>query len=315
MDYQKIFKRAWEIVWNNKFLWLLGLLAGGGGWSGAQYSSSANPADWQKFKDFQNTTPTDSSQLVKASVKSVGQVLGESTSGWHPTVIFWLILGFILALILLFVYLGITARGGLIKSVAKTYEDEPISLKFAWSQGHKYFWRLLSLSVLLLAFVMIVVFGLVTPVALLAIFSFKIPAIILGVIFGLLFIVTMFYLSAIVPLAEQMIVIKRKRPLEAIFHAAEFFNKNWRELLVFYLILIALNIAAAMAIGFGALIILIIAGIIAFIFYLITKYLMIAYAIVAGIAFIALVLTVSGAVKAFLSASLTLAYLELAHKE
>ena len=48
MDYGKILRRAWEITWRWKVLWLLGFLAalgnGGGGGGGTSYTSSGS--DW-----------------------------------------------------------------------------------------------------------------------------------------------------------------------------------------------------------------------------------------------------------------------------
>ena len=42
MDYGKLFRRGWEIVWQNKYLFILGFLAalggGGGGNSGSNFN-------------------------------------------------------------------------------------------------------------------------------------------------------------------------------------------------------------------------------------------------------------------------------------
>lgn len=54
MDFGNILRRAWEIIWNNKILWLFGILAacgsgGGGGGGGGNFSANASSGDLRNF--------------------------------------------------------------------------------------------------------------------------------------------------------------------------------------------------------------------------------------------------------------------------
>lgn len=314
MDYQSIFKRSFNIIWRHKFLWLLGFLIGGSPFQFLNLTFNGN--DWQKFQnEWQNTLPSDTTSLVMANTKSLNQVLNESIGPVYSNAAFWIALTLFVALIILCLYLSVTARGAIIRAVADIAGEKGLSLKHYWQKGHKYFWRLLSLSLLGFAIFITLLFVFITPVVLLAIFSFKIPAVILGLILFLVFLTSLIYFSMIFPLAERMIVLERKKAFPALCSACTYFNRRWREWLAFFLVLFALNIVIGIALMFAISGVVLIAIIVGIILYFIFHLLAWAFAVIAGIALVFVILAFLGAVRAFISSNLTLAYLDLNSKE
>ncbi|MFZ1400669.1 MAG: hypothetical protein WAS33_27455, partial [Candidatus Promineifilaceae bacterium] len=133
MDYGKLFRRGWEVVWQNKYLFILGFLAALGGGSGG--SSGGN---------FNYSIPGPSGSDVPA------EAFEEITLFWGQYG------GMILGLVCFFFILGIVfwlirlaAVGGLIESVDRIEGGEKMSFGKAFSAGVARIWGLVGLSVLL----------------------------------------------------------------------------------------------------------------------------------------------------------------------
>jgi len=130
MDYGGVLKRAWEITWRWKVLWILGFLASlgsGGGGGGPSYTTNGG----------QGTDPS---------------TWGGGSFGpefWAP------IAGVIAALVCLFLLIAIAlwvvsliARGGLIAGVMQVEEEGATSFGQAWRVGVSRFWTLFGIGVL-----------------------------------------------------------------------------------------------------------------------------------------------------------------------
>lgn len=135
MDYGKLFRRSWEIVWQNKYLFVLGFLAALGGNS----SGSGNNVNYRM--------PSPSSP---GGAPFPSDFLVEFTNFWGEYG------GIILGLICFFFMLGIvfwlirlTAQGGLIESVDRIEAGEKMSFASAFSAGVGRIWGLAGLSLLL----------------------------------------------------------------------------------------------------------------------------------------------------------------------
>lgn len=135
MDYGKIFNRSANIVWQNKFLIVLGFLAalgggsfpGGGGGGGGGASGNGNG---QPFGD--------PGQLPDIGAEVAGLAVGA-----------------VILLLCVVVLVGIglwavstIARGGLIASVDSIETGEKSSFGRAWSAGWQKAWRLLGIGLL-----------------------------------------------------------------------------------------------------------------------------------------------------------------------
>lgn len=133
MDYGKIIGDSWRIVWNHKFLWVLGFLAAltsvsNGGNSGRNFS--------------QQLESGDISPEVATAVGGAILLL----------VCIGLLVGIVLALV------SLAAQGGLIRAVADLDDGHKVTLGEAFGAGTQAIWRLLGIGLLLwLPFILIVV--------------------------------------------------------------------------------------------------------------------------------------------------------------
>lgn len=134
MDYGKLFSKAWDIVWKNKFLILLGVLAtlagSGGGSGGSQGISTSGDG-------FGFHLPGQYQFDPSAPFQSVGLPVAAG-----------LFAILILAVIIAFWVLGVFARGGLIygadaisRGRSTNFAD---SFRAAWQKG----WRLIGIGLL-----------------------------------------------------------------------------------------------------------------------------------------------------------------------
>lgn len=134
MDYGKLFRRSWDIVWQNKYLFILGFLAalgaGGNGGSGVNYDIPSSSA---------STTQPFPSDFVE-----------EVTGFWSQYS------GLVLGLVCFFVILGIvfwlirlSAQGGLIEAVDRIEAGEKMSFGKAFSAGMSRLGSLAGLHILL----------------------------------------------------------------------------------------------------------------------------------------------------------------------
>jgi len=150
MDYGWVLKRAWEITWKFKGLWVLGILAscssggggggGGGGSSGArtQFSPDSDP----RFLEIQRwieSIPPETWIVIAIGVAVVILVLG------------------LVALVL-----GVIGQGGLIAGFNQVEDSGKVTLAEAFRLGTANFWRLLGVRIVfwlagvLLAIVLVV---------------------------------------------------------------------------------------------------------------------------------------------------------------
>jgi hypothetical protein len=125
MDYGKVLKRAWEITWRYKILWILGLLAslgqggGGGGSSNYRFSSS----DWEGWQ----VKPEITGAVIAA-------IVGVACLAILIGIALWVV--------------SVIARGGLIAGVQQVEDEGGTKFGQAWRVGRKRFWTLFGINVL-----------------------------------------------------------------------------------------------------------------------------------------------------------------------
>lgn len=135
MDYGQLFRRGWEIVWQNKYLFVLGFLAalgagGSGGGSNFNYnipsssSSSTNPFP-----------PDFVTEVTGFWGQFGGLVLG--------------LIGFFFILGIVFWLIRLAAQGGLIESVDRIEAGEKMSFGSAFSAGVARIGGLVGLNLLI----------------------------------------------------------------------------------------------------------------------------------------------------------------------
>ncbi|MGB9586044.1 MAG: DUF7544 domain-containing protein, partial [Anaerolineales bacterium] len=140
MDYGKLIRRAWEITWKYKFLWVFGIVMAfcrvGGGGSNFNFSNRYVPGR-ENFGQF--FTPTN--PFAQSWEKLIG-------SG-----VLWIVGGLLIVLVILFFLLGIVVlaygRGSLIRTVDLVEKGEQVDFRRALNEGKQPFRRLVGLELLL----------------------------------------------------------------------------------------------------------------------------------------------------------------------
>jgi hypothetical protein len=127
MDYGRLFSRAWEIVWNNKFMFLLGFLAalgvGGGG---------ANT----NFRVGSGNLPPEITTGFERFFERFGPLLiGLGCLAFIIGLIFWLI--------------RLAAQAGLISAAARIEAGEKMTFSSAFSAGTRVLGRMIGINLLL----------------------------------------------------------------------------------------------------------------------------------------------------------------------
>jgi hypothetical protein len=140
MEYGKVFRRAWEITWRWKALWILGFLVGLGSGSGSLGGSRSYSDRWDGGITFERW----------------GVDFPEVWAAIGGLVIGLLCLAFVIAIALWVV--STIARGGLIAGVQQVEDRGATTFGQAWRVGVQRFWTLLGISVLSGIPVLILVF-------------------------------------------------------------------------------------------------------------------------------------------------------------
>ena len=149
MDYGNILRRSWDIIWNHKFMMVLGFLAalgsgasGGGGGGGG--GDTGYTFDGSEFEALPQVTENLGAILATAGVLLMGLIC------------FLIVLGLILWL------LRLTAQAGLIDAAARLDAGEKVSFGEAFSAGWHKLGRMVVLNLVLFGvFIVIAVVGVV----------------------------------------------------------------------------------------------------------------------------------------------------------
>ncbi len=147
MDYGNILRRSWDIIWNHKFMMVLGFLAalGNGISSGGGNGGGGNTGysfDGSEFNALPQVTENLGAILATVGVLMMGLIC------------FLIILGLILWL------LRLTAQAGLIDAAARLDAGEKVSFGEAFSAGWQKLGRMIGINLVLFGvFIIIAVVG------------------------------------------------------------------------------------------------------------------------------------------------------------
>jgi hypothetical protein len=244
LDLGNILSRAWKITWNNKILWLFGVLAalnsGGGGGSGnGNFNFRGTPSNY----------PSGGPNLPP----EVGRWFSEFRNA-GPTILA-IIIGIIcvLFLISLVVYiLSLFGRGGLIGGARLADANGHITFGEAWALGRRYAWRLfivdlpaVVLGILIVLIILIPVIGLITisgasvgdtprnsmAGGLLALLACVVPLICIIGLAGLVLGILIFF-------ARFAVVLEDLAPMAAFRRSWEIIKTNFVSILILGVILV-----------------------------------------------------------------------------
>jgi hypothetical protein len=243
LDLGNILSRAWKITWNNKILWLFGVLAalgsgGGGNGGSSNFNFRGNPSDLSP------RGPNLPPELERwfSDLRNVG-----------PTILA-IIIGVICVLFLigLVVYvLSLLGQGGLIGGARLADANGHVTFGEAWELARRYAWRLflINLPAILLG-LLVVVIAIVTAVAVVGIFAGNAnpgPNSAIGVLIGVFAcVVPLACVVGLVGLALRIliffarfaVVLEDLAPMAALRRGWEILKSNFISILILGIILV-----------------------------------------------------------------------------
>ena len=275
MDYGGLVKRALDIMWKFKYLWIFGFFlefgSGGGGGGG-------NLPD--KFKE-------PISDLL------TGPLLG--------ALIFLLLAAFVIFIIFLILY--IISQGGLIHCVWRIESGENPTLRDGWNAGVKNFWRILGITILIIVFVFAAAVMTLGPFIVLLI-AVKLLGLLSAVVLIPLFMILVVTIALIDLYAKRACIIEGKGVFDSIAGGWETLQRNLGKSLI--MALIGIGSTIVYVIGF------LIAGLFLALPFIIlgaiNLFLGIALGVMVGLIYIAVA---SGAWGTYIDSLWTLAFLEM----
>jgi hypothetical protein len=207
MDYGGLVRRALDIMWKFKYLWVFGFFlefgSGTGGWFG---------------------------NLSERCELPVGDFISGALVG---AIVFLVLVGLLIFLVFLIMYL--ISQGGLIHCVWKIESGEKPTLRDGWNAGIKNFWRILGISVLILVFILgsgIITLG---PFVLLLI-AFKVVGLLSALVLFPVFLVLLVALLLVNLYATRTCIIEGKGVFDSLSGGWETLKTNLGPSLVMGLI-------------------------------------------------------------------------------
>lgn len=275
MDYGGLVKRALDIMWKFKYLWIFGFFlefgSGGGGGGG-------NLPD--KFKE-------------PISDFLTGPLVG--------ALIFLLLAAFVIFIIFLILY--IISQGGLIHCVWRIESGDSPTLRDGWNAGVRNFWRILGITILIIVFVFAAAVVTLGPFIVLLI-ALKLLGLLSAMILIPLFMILVVTIALIDLYAKRVCIIEGKGVFDSIAGGWETLQRNLGKSLI--MALIGIGSTIVYVIGF------LIAGLFLALPFIIlgaiNLFLGIALGVMVGLIYIAVA---SGAWGTYIDSLWTLAFLEM----
>lgn len=292
LDYFGQLKKAFEIVRYHKYLWFLGMLAGGASsFNGGGGGSGSSPS-------------SDSSDNAQ-------QVFGAIGTWIQQNIMLIVVLGIILFLVMVFfTIISLMARGGLVGAVDKIDKGEESSFMSAMGLGWHKAWRLFGMGWLFFLIFMIVFLPLVAVFVALGFLQLWIPFIILIIpaILGIIFFSVV--VGIVSEYALRFATIEDIKAVESIKRGYRLLKGNKKESSLIFLVLMLVGMGGGLAMIATIVVIAIPLVLIGVLIAILSMMAMVIYATLAVICFLGVIFLLGG----FLS-SLTSAYWTLCFKE
>lgn len=290
MDYLGIYKRAYEIISKHRYLWLFGILIGGSASGsflnyGFQGSNSLTNVSSSTYTAWQNFLSNTSLLIVIGAIISV--------------------------IFLVWTVFGIIANGAILGSVRSINLKQGNDFYHGFSFGTGKFWRILALVFLFLLIILLSLAVLAVPIVLFVIAKIYVLAIIYGIVIFLADLILWVYLGLLSQYILREVVLGGKGSWEAIETSFHFFCCHWKDILLIYLLMIAVNIVVGIAFIIAFLVVVGILVLVGYALYLVSQAACIIYAIIFGFLLLLTLITWHGIYASFQSTVYTLAYLEM----
>jgi len=291
INYLEIFKKAWNIAWNNKYLWWFGFfITLGSGVNVFNFNFPSN-SKWQETEGLQKMAENFFSR------------------NWP-----WIVGGIALLLVVLFILaiIKIISQAGLIIE-ANDIEKEKGSFWKGFKKGKKYFWKIFLVDILLGFLILAIILIMILPI----IFLFYIGSVISGIISAILAVFIIIPLAILVSFlikyAHFYIILFQLKIFSSIESAYFLFKKNLWPSIIMSLLFIPIGFILALIFIFSALMIGLAFLIIGFVLYFTLGLLGTTIAIILGtVVLFTAMLLISSAYKVFAEISWLLFFKEIA---
>jgi MFS family permease len=325
MDYYNIIKRSWEIVKRQKVLWVFGMvLAVFSGSGGGGFQSGGNFRDLGKLFENKKELPPDTGQKISSVLGNVTSDAGAFFSSIVSQIppIYWVFLALgIFTLIVLALIIGIFMRnwatGALFALAAEEEKGQELTLKKGSDFGCKYWLRLFLVSFIPWVCLMLVIFGGLLGLALVALIlpeGLRVIIFLPMVLGVLVLIVAVLVITVWIAFAQLVVVLED-------FPVRETLSFSWKLTKKFFwegVVLGLINMGFGCLIGCGTMTVIMLAVGLIVIGFLIHKSVGIFLLLCLGTIGLILILggvLIQGIYKAFTTTNWVLMYLELKRKE
>ncbi len=274
MDYGGLVKRALDIMWKFKYLWIFGFFlefgSGGGGFGNLP----------EKFQE------------------PIGDFLSRPLLG---ALIFLVLAGLVIFVLFLILYL--ISQGGLIHCVWRIQAKENPTLRDGWNAGVSNFWRILGISIIMLICIFVVAIVTLAPFVILII-AYKLLGLLSAIILFPLFLILFATIILIDLYATRTCIIDGKGVFDSIVGGWETLKSNLGKSLIVALI----GIGSTIVYVIGFLIVGLFLALPFIVLGAINLFLGIALGVLVGLIYIAVA---SGAWGTYIDSLWTLAFLEM----
>jgi len=298
LDFGAILSRAWKITWENKVLWIFGLLAamgngaaGGGGGAGGGDGGGGG----RDFGPGGLELPPPVRRFV------------ESPDPQIIAIVIGVICVLVLIALVLFV-LSIIGRGGLIGGVRLVDDNGRVTFGEAWRVGLRNFWRVFLIGLI----VGVVVIGLVLILLVPGIFfSITIIGLLCGLPLIFAFVVAAIVLGIVAYFAQIAAVVEDLSVTAALGRAWEVIRANLGDIIILGIVLIVAQAVIGVVIALPVIVTLIpiVFAVIGFINE--SQNMAVGGLIVAGLCFVAylpVLIVLGGVLETWITSAWTLAY-------
>lgn len=229
-SYRTLLKQAWMTAWKHKYLWFLGLFA----------SLVAGSGSWEYQVVTQNLgqNPVSGSYAQFEKFLALGDVLQNFFFGlghlfqqdlWTILNIFSVLL-VTATLLIFFVWLAVTSQAALVGDVKKilTAKKTPanLTIRESLSAGHKHFWPVLGLNILIKVLVYCAFFIIGLPLLFMTVSDSTILFVLYILIF-IIFIPVALSLSLIIKYSISYNVLENRTFVASLENGFKLFRKNW----------------------------------------------------------------------------------------
>jgi hypothetical protein len=311
MDFGRILKRAWEIIWNHKVLWIFGILAGCGRQAGGSGGGSGGQGPSYQFEggDFEYMP-----REVERFFEDFGRTLGDIP---EETFIFVAIGLVVLVLIMALIFFVISTYGR-VALVKGTVQVEDGAEKLAFGQltqdSMPYMLRALGLNFLIFLVYLVIGLGVAIAVVLLGVLTLGIGVICVLPLVCVL-IPVMWFVGVIVEQSNVALVVDDLGVMDSIQKGWSVVRENIGSMIVMGLILILGGLIVSFVIGLPLLFVLapvmaaVIGGAVSESLELILGG--VGFYLLCTVLYIPVLLVLGGILTAYIESAWTLTYLDL----